>query len=510
VQTSAIQKNVPAVEVFHPALAINRIQPSPTNPRKQFDEEELQELAESIKTHGVVQPVVVRPHPSIKGEYELVVGERRWRGSKLALRETIPAIERALDDSAVLEIQIIENLQRKDVHELDEANGFRSLIDKAGFTVQGISERLGKSKKYVWDRMKLAELVPQLQKLFYAREITAGHAILLARLPAVSQNVASGSGLYEEVWRGQKREKELRPVRDLADWIQENIQSDLEKTIFDQRDAQLVAKAGHCEICPKRAGSTCLDRACFTQKVDACIEQKIKAKEWVGATLEYDRRDKMPYWYNLSEVKAGSCAFTKRVVCVDGREKGTLKTACLSSSCKTHHPPTPKSSSASAHQRERKQKAEQERKYRKALYDNLQERIDTQIRKATNPFPMGKVPLAIIAGALVEHLGYSMEQQALKELGLPEGHRNRGKIEQKLQTLPEKDLTAFVLKLALRSELDVNQYARDMKEGAENLHAAAAFYKVDAAKLRQQVQGEAAAKVAKVQTSAKRKVKAGR
>jgi ParB family transcriptional regulator, chromosome partitioning protein len=508
VQTSAVPKNTTPAETFHPALPIHQIHPSPTNPRKQFDEEDLAELAESIKTHGVVQPVVVRPHPSIKGAYELVVGERRWRGSRKAARETIPAIERDLDNTAVLEIQIIENLQRKDVHELDEANGFRALIAEAGFTVQGISDRLGKSKKYVWDRMKLAELVPQLQKMFYARELTAGHAILLARLPAISQNVAIGAGLFENVYRGGKNEKELRSVRELAEWIQENIHSDLDKAIFDQKDPGLVKKAGHCEICPKRASSTCLDRVCFSQKVQAFIDQKLAAKEWVGATTEYGRGDKMPYWYYLNEAKANSCDFVKKVVCVDGREKGTLKTVCLSTSCKTHHPPASRSSSStsnSAAQRERKQKAAQELKYRTALYETLQERIDMQIRKATNPFPIGKVPLAIIAATLFEHVDHDLQQQALKELGVTVGsiYEQRGKIEQKLQALPEKSLTAFVLKLALRNDLEVNQYARDMKEGAENLHAAAAFYKVDVARLRQQIQAEAAK--AKVPTTGKKK-----
>jgi len=143
---------VPLIASSVQDIPLNRIQESKTNPRRQFDEVKLAELADNIRQHGVLQPVLVRPMPDGEPEtYELVAGARRFRASRLAKRESIPASIRELTDTQCLELQLIENLQRADVHELDEARGYAALmqLQPETYTVETLAEKIGRSEKYV-------------------------------------------------------------------------------------------------------------------------------------------------------------------------------------------------------------------------------------------------------------------------------------------------------------------------------------------------------------------------
>src|SRR5258707_11420570 len=130
---------------------------STTNPRKTFDEKGLQELAESIRSKGVLLPLLVRP---VNGHYEIVAGERRYRASKLAGRDTVPATVRELSDAECLEVQLIENLLRTDLHPFEEAQGFRALLDREGgaYTVEKISAKTAKAASFIANRLKLLDL----------------------------------------------------------------------------------------------------------------------------------------------------------------------------------------------------------------------------------------------------------------------------------------------------------------------------------------------------------------
>ncbi len=178
---SPIIENPPLVQ----EIPLDRIVESKTNPRRVFDELKLRELAANVKDHGVLQPVLVRPHPAGDvGLFELVVGARRYRASKLAEKLSIPARIVNLSDSAALELQIIENLHRADVHELDEAFGYKALMEQNPdlYTVEVIGTKVGKSPAYVLGRLKLIELTPTVQKAFYEGKLTVGHALEIARL----------------------------------------------------------------------------------------------------------------------------------------------------------------------------------------------------------------------------------------------------------------------------------------------------------------------------------------
>jgi len=171
-------------------IALRAIMPNRLQPRTQPNTESLHELAESIRQHGVLEPVIVRAIPLTEYEgagrrYELIAGERRWRASALAERDTIPAIvvSNATDDRTMLELAITENLQREDLHPLDEAMAFGRMQTELGYSYAQIAERLGKSKGYVQNRLRLLQLDDDLQMLVAERPDTLAHVYEIARLP---------------------------------------------------------------------------------------------------------------------------------------------------------------------------------------------------------------------------------------------------------------------------------------------------------------------------------------
>ena len=155
---------------------------SPTNPRKTFDEDAMQELAASIRENGVLQPLLVRPRA--ERSFEIVFGERRYRGAAMAEKETVPVCIREMTDAQVLEAQLVENLQRQDVHPLHEAQGFAALLrlEEPKYSIELIAAKCGKSAGYVASRLRLTELAPAAVEAFTKDEIGLGHALLLAKL----------------------------------------------------------------------------------------------------------------------------------------------------------------------------------------------------------------------------------------------------------------------------------------------------------------------------------------
>jgi len=154
-------------------IKVSEIVPNKNQPRKNFDKEALKTLADSIKEHGVISPIVVMK----SGEnYEIVAGERRWRASRLAGLKTIPAVVRTYSDIEVKEVALIENIQREDLNPIEEAVAFQSLMDEFGFTQEEISEKIGKSRSKVANSLRLLTLEPEFQKFVISGEISEGHA----------------------------------------------------------------------------------------------------------------------------------------------------------------------------------------------------------------------------------------------------------------------------------------------------------------------------------------------
>ena len=136
-------------------VPIERVAPNPDQPRRTFNKEKLQELSESIREKGIIQPLIVRPAPAKNGHFEIVAGERRWRAAQMAQLHQVPVIVRDFDDTEVLEVAIIENIQRADLNPVEEAAGYRQLIDKFGHTQEQLAQALGKSRSHIANHMRL-------------------------------------------------------------------------------------------------------------------------------------------------------------------------------------------------------------------------------------------------------------------------------------------------------------------------------------------------------------------
>lgn len=275
-------------------LDLDCIVPSKTNPRTHFDHAKLVELAESIKLSEVHQPILVRPLPADRVEetstrttcdgsvrkwrptHELVCGERRYRASGLAKKTTIPAMIRQLTDDQVLEIQLIENLQREDLTEIEEAEGYTLLMQHSNINADTLGEKIGKSRSYVYARLKLLDLSTECKQAMREGKIDSSRAILIARIPDAKLQAKALEEAVKPDWRG-----DVCSVRALQAWLQSNVMLRLENAPFKTTDARLVSAAGSCKDCPKRTGANpdlfadvvgadiCTDPACYHGKVDA-------------------------------------------------------------------------------------------------------------------------------------------------------------------------------------------------------------------------------------------------
>ena len=157
-------------------VPVDRINPSPFNPRKHFNTEELDELAASIREKGLVQPILVRPIGAGGHQYEIVAGERRWRAAQRASLHVVPVIVRSLTDQEALELAIIENVQRTDLNIIEEAGGYRELIDRFGYTQEELGQIIGKSRSHLANTMRLMKLPESVQDMVRGGTLSAGHA----------------------------------------------------------------------------------------------------------------------------------------------------------------------------------------------------------------------------------------------------------------------------------------------------------------------------------------------
>jgi len=161
-------------------IAVELIRGNPGQPRRHFGETELEELADSIRQRGIISPILVRPSPGVPGEYQIVAGERRWRAAQRANLHTVPVIVRALDDEEVAEISIIENVQRADLNPLEEALGYKALIDQFNRTQDAVAKVVGKSRSHVANALRLLSLPEAVREHLVGGRLSAGHAKAIA------------------------------------------------------------------------------------------------------------------------------------------------------------------------------------------------------------------------------------------------------------------------------------------------------------------------------------------
>ncbi len=170
-------------------LKLNEIEPNKEQPRKDFDEEAISSLAESIAKHGLLQPIIVRP--KLNGMYEIVAGERRWRASRIAGLNKVPVIIKEMDEQTLAEVALVENLQREDLNPVEEALGYNSLMEKFGLTQEGVSASVGKSRAAVANALRLLKLPENILDALKNGKISAGHAraLLSAKTPEQMQKL---------------------------------------------------------------------------------------------------------------------------------------------------------------------------------------------------------------------------------------------------------------------------------------------------------------------------------
>ncbi len=513
------------------ALPLQELRESPTNPRQHFDENALQELAASIKTQGVLSPILVRTLPeNFPEHFEIVTGARRFRAAQLAGLDAVPVRIVSLSDNEALEVQVVENLQRSEIHPLDEARGFRALLqlDGAGYDIHKISAKIGKTPNYVATRLKLTELVPEVADAFLKDGLAIGHALLIAKLPEGMQKEAL-SQAYASAWGDGKHERVLKPIASLQAWIEQHVFLQLDKVPFPKDDATLVPEAGSCLDCPKRTGfnkllfpdtqrDSCTDPCCFNKKLEQHVARQIEAAPalvqistaWGKPQSEtvLGRGRYVPI-VRASERKNGKQARPENVHCksavkaivVDGVEKGHTVRVCADPKCGTHFPADTqkRTKQHEAVRAQARQRNEAEQKLVAVRHRVLSE----VLKKVSVPFKQG--PQQLVAFLAVKNLTYQQSLRLAKRRRLLTGKEEPplADIEKKLVALvKESDETQLARLIVEAGLIESAVLPREIEKG-EPLQLAAHVYGVDIATVR-----EGAAKEHKAKTS-KSKTKTG-
>lgn len=394
-------------------IPLKDIAPSPTNTRQHCDEKGIESLAESIRQNGVWQPILVReikPARANGAKYQIVFGERRWRASRQAGLKEIPARVKAMNDEEALGAQIVENLQREDVHPLDEADGFLRLREEMKFSVRDIAQRVAKDVRHVARRLAPTSLIEEAREDFRKERITLAHALEICRLaPEIQPDALAACYETKSVFNRKANTYEYEPdktrparhVRHLLDWLAQNVHLNLQKAPFKPDDARLREDGLTCLDCPQRSGfnktlfadfknaETCLNPICFQAKLRTFVQitkseiETKTGKPAVFISTHYGAHDEdgdtiSRGEYQIIERKADRCEYAESAVYADGSEIGRMKWICRDRSCKDHMGRVPDYRAASAPGGASPIAAEDRCKRKQELFDI---RIDEAVRK---------------------------------------------------------------------------------------------------------------------------------
>jgi ParB family chromosome partitioning protein len=481
-------------------VPIYLLQESPTNPRRSFDEVKLHELAQSIRSQGVLVPLIVRFLDIDR--FEVVAGARRFRAARLAELASVPVRVVQLTDTQVLEYQLIENAIREDVHPYEEAMAYKALLETSEprYDVASIAAKTGRSITHVYQRLRLAELLPEAAEVFQANQITAGHAILIARLPQEQQKEALAAA-FRENW--QTKERHAIPVRELAQWIRENIMLTLANAVFECDDANLVPAAGACLTCPKRTGANvalfddfaqddrCMDASCFKSKVDAHIAaQRQQTEGLIQITRAYytnSKGDEKVFTRNEytviganDEAESASCPNATAAVVIEGPgRRGELLQVCVDPECEVHGKPNyraEKEASERQRQREWKRQQEQRQKNReknRRLLDAVLDRIPKALIRADYE----TLVLAAIERLQYEDWDAICERYGINTDDVQEPDAAAFELRKRAQEATEPQLVRMLMELALLP----SGWSDEVLEPSDLLAATARRYEVSLA-----------------------------
>lgn len=331
-------------------IPIENITITGLNNRTVFDEAKLNELAESIKSHGIIQNLTVRKNGK-PGSYELVIGERRLRAAKIAGLQSVPCVIKELNDTEFQEVMLIENVQREDVHALDESETFLKLTKS--MSESEVAIKVGKPTKYVKERLALNDLTAEAKKLFKAGTMQLGHALILCLFKKEHQTKA-----IQEVIQQEKGFNYFNHPQELKEFMNNRILCTLSDAIFDVNDPELVPKAGACTSCPKQSGANaelfacvtpeakCMDQKCFIHKTEVFVSLQNKAllKQFdlkksdcpVVSTSSYAYNGELPSTKWKPVKKADECQTVRVGFIQHHREPMRAIMICTDKSCKTH------------------------------------------------------------------------------------------------------------------------------------------------------------------------------
>lgn len=531
------------------AIPLNQLHPSPTNPRKSVDDAYIEELAASIDHQGQLAPFLVR---EVRDEYfEVIAGSCRLRAQqlrqqrgKLTRDDLMMCVLRDVTDEQVLEMQITENLQRKDVHPMDEAEGYRKLLEMSaekgeggatdeGSHVEALAKKLGKSKSFVWQRLKLVDLAPKAAKLFREGKLTTSHAIDCARLTPADQEE------YVKHW-SQYRNEGGASVRDMRWWIAQEVRVDLSKAPFSPKDETLVKDAGACLNCAKCSGSrpellqeladdtntddygrrvpkksdkpalVCLDTTCYRRKVQTFVQRKSEevlretgaepVLVWGGDPWKRPYsgpESKLPTReaYEIAK-KADECKHTKPAIVAGGSNVGQKLFICSASGCDVHRNHRTFGAPRGTDDSYAKQQAEAQRKVR--LENEARAQAFRAILHAVNGKKCPVDDLRAIALAHLEEMVHDTTVHMGKALGW-EVKKGNGQYRDLMKDATKKAGAGRLLWLMLAMTLARNVAANtwggeSLTKGAELLHAIGGRYGVDLNKIRADLQAADKAK----------------
>jgi ParB/RepB/Spo0J family partition protein len=226
----------------YPTLAIGLIESSGLNPRTHWNDTDDRELQESIRAEGVIEPILVRPHAKGNGKFQIVAGERRFRAAKAVGLEQIPTMIKIVSDEKLLELALTENIQRRSMHPLDEANGFIKRLEMGGCSPEALAHALGLSKRYVTDRIRLKKLSAKAAQMLEAGAMTVSHAIILAKLdPKLQDEAIRDTTDYQFDFDDHgKQRKTLQPVMALKQWVDDHVPLDPASPEAQEEFPQLV------------------------------------------------------------------------------------------------------------------------------------------------------------------------------------------------------------------------------------------------------------------------------
>jgi len=520
-------------------VRIADVRESDQNTRKNFDKAKLAELTTSVKAKGILTPLLVRPRGA---HFEIAAGHRRLRAAKAAGLAEIPVLVRDMTDVEFLEVLTIENLQREDLHPLEEAEGYQGLLERGGYDVPAIATKVGKSTSYVYQRVKLVDLVPEAKAAFLKGTFEAGHAILLARLEAPQQKQALA-------WARQRflGGRDFASVRALGDYIQRDVLLDLARAPFPIDDAELVPAAGACGPCPKRTGNqselfadvkkgdACTSPACYKAKVAALVERKAEAVAGktgapaVRISTEYARSaDRIPKGVVAMDYRPGKgyrlvtgngCAHAEPAVVAHGGGRhdetklGAVVSICRKAGCNAGEPRSSASSSGRAYAAQRKR--EQVRRTRETA-------VAAAVRAAVLPkvkWPLERPVLELVARHLWSE-GYAERDAVAARRGWVKPQKTaarfapyralRGVLDKHLPKLDRRALAELLVELVISGPDAVNPRGTGGGRSTSSLIVAAAkHFRVNAAAVRRTL--EAAwrkADAAKKKSTPKKKAKA--